>query len=230
MADLYLLFVLLVGGMVGCVQGGSIGAQFGLWGRLCGAVLGVGVVWTAGLGLQLVYLVLMDLVCPPRTVPPCENGMCTEYGHFKQTNLAAELVAQFRGLSSYARTCRCGNVYAGGNDWPLRNRCVRVMDDGTLRPYLNYRSRGRWQPDSPDSVIAVPPETPHPVFDHWASPLVVVLIVSGILLGFEGVEFLLTRGRSRVEIWPIAIMTAFMCIVVVVGQLIERAQKETANK
>lgn len=117
--------------------------------------------------------------------PACENGTCVSPRDYRPSEIPEDVVRRVRGLSRFGNRCRCGNVYAGGCDYPLLNRWVRVLPDGEVRPYLMHRVFGKWKLDETTVVskaaeskaIGPPIELP-----GWTIPLASTILCGGIAL------------------------------------------------
>lgn len=159
---MFQLMVLLLSVIVGIHYGDRFGSDYGILVRIVGWLLGPVIVTLLAFGTWLLlYLVIVDPIERILTwwrphPPPCENKTCTHAAGYRAYKLPDDVARRWKGLASWGRQCGCGRVYAGGNDSPLRDRWVRVLPDGSLRPYLRHRLFGRWKPDRADAVIAVP--------------------------------------------------------------------------
>lgn len=210
--------------------GSEFARNYGVLAQLAGLVLGAVVMGALAIGARILLLVV---VAEPFDKfarwwrpfpPPCENGTCRHQSDYERYELPPELVERWTGLARSGYRCRCGHVYGCGCDWPLLNRFVRVLPDGSLRPYLRYLPFGPWRPDPPTSRVAIPrtPQCPPmrfptgtaaiivfafttgtavvTVYRHgWTSPLawpfVIAVSVVGLISGIAG-EYIATRGNK----------------------------------
>lgn len=152
LVELLLLMLILIGAAVGLALGITIGRTHGIAGMVIGAILGIICGVAAVLAISIVALVILE----PfrrfwrwwRPYPPvCENGTCLGHDGFETYILPEDVVLRLNGLSWLGWKCRCGSIYAGGYDLPFRNRWVRVLPNGKIRPYLVHHFLGRWQSD-----------------------------------------------------------------------------------
>lgn len=106
-------------------------------GGIVGAIVSFGGVWL----LTLIWAVAEGLLCDGIPyLPTCGNGKCksgllTDFGDYEWER-NEELKAHFR--------CKCGKVY-----WCNREegRVLEVLSDGTMKPYMVWRSFRGWYPD-----------------------------------------------------------------------------------
>jgi len=156
-----LVFVLIaVCAWAGVVHGIKIGASYGTPGKWIGGIAGL----ITGVVAAGVYVFVAALINEPfdrfwrwwRPYPPmCENGKCEGLRANETCKIPEDIIQKIKGISWLGWRCKCGNLCAGGFGYGMRNRWVRVLANGEIRPYLKHRSFGRWIPD--DGVgIGVP--------------------------------------------------------------------------
>jgi hypothetical protein len=152
--ELLALLMIISFMIAGLLKGVKIGNEFGVIGAIIGAVVGS----IAGLVAALALILLIVLIYRPyeafwkwwRPYPPvCENGTCVGYEAYETMKTPDEVRVNASDISPVCYRCKCGNHYGGGTK-TLWNRWVRIMPDGTTRPYLKHRSFGRWKPDRED--------------------------------------------------------------------------------
>lgn len=185
-----LLMMVLFGSAViaGVFTGVRLASSYGFAAQFVGALVGpIIAIVVAFVALLLLCTIILDpfdrLSRWWRPYPPtCENAVCTHSSGYALYDLPDDLVQRWKGLSRSGYQCRCGFVYAGGYESPLRSRWVRVMPDGTLRPYLRHRPFGRWQPDDHHATVAVPPVPTRPEIQlpRWTAPVFLFAICGGM--------------------------------------------------
>jgi hypothetical protein len=97
--------------------------------------------------------------------PPCENGTCVGGSGYVPATIPDDVLTAVAGLSPYGRRCRCGDLYTGGTAHGLRNRWVRVLPNGAIRPYLKHGFWGRWRRDN---AGVIEPGLPERAINWWA--------------------------------------------------------------
>lgn len=186
--DLLMLVLLVLSALTGLYWGIELGSAYGFLGRPIGGVLGA----AAGvIGAVLVTLTIFVASEPFdrfwrwwRPYPPaCENGTCAGQDDYSRCEIPEDVVRRVRSLARFGKRCRCGNIYGGGCDYPLLNRWVRVLPEGTVRPYLRHRPFGRWIRDETNVVAkASEPKRPRPSIKipRWVVPVALAVISGGM--------------------------------------------------
>jgi hypothetical protein len=186
LTELLVLVLVFLSMLAGLARGVEFGAAHGPLGRIAGGALGA----AAGAVGALLAVLLIALICEPferfwrwwrPSLPACENGTCRGYGDYKRCDIPPETRRKVQGLASSGWRCRCGNVYGGGCDYPLLNRFVRILPNGTVRPYLKHRLLGRWRPDNRTTF-----PSPPAAGTHWTEkdlPGWLVPLFTGVLCG-----------------------------------------------
>ena len=151
-----LLFLLLT--LLAALVGSRFGSQYGTLGAVSGMLVGAVVGCLAGLLAAFVLELFDGFWSWWRPYPPvCENGTCVGPSSYESVMLPKEHVAAVAGLSPFGDRCKCGNLYTGGYAGGFRNRWVRILPDGTIRPYLKHVVFGRWRRDEATTIETIGP-------------------------------------------------------------------------
>lgn len=207
--DFIAFFLAVFGLLVGILLGADYGSRFGVLGGLLGALVGavVGFLGTLLATFLLTFALLpLDCLldrfsrwwCP--YVPACENGTCVEGEGYSACEIPEEVVKRVKGLCRTGYRCKCGHVYATGYDYGMQRRFIRVLPDGTIRPYLRHRIFGRWRPDEGQGIVELPPDYVEPAplkIPGWTVPCLCMLLCGGI-------AFYVVYLRSGNERHPVA--------------------------
>lgn len=177
--DLLVLWLVLLGAAGGFLVGKELGSDYGLLGKVIGGIVGP----IAGVAAALVATLLIALISEPFDrfwrwwrpyLPVCEDGTCSGRDGYRPCEIPEDVCKTVKGLCSRGNRCKCGNVYATGYDYPMRNRWVRVLPDGKIRPYLKHGLFGRWRPDDGSGIVqkAAEPEEPRAEIEipGWVIP------------------------------------------------------------
>lgn len=133
-----LLIAAMLGGML---VAGYAGDRFGWLGFILGGLVGAALSLTTVWLLTFIWAVAEGLHFDGIPyLPTCGNGNCksgllTDFGDYEWER-NDELRAYFR--------CKCGKLY-----WRKREegRVLEVLPDGTMKPYMVWRSFRGWYPD-----------------------------------------------------------------------------------
>ena len=134
-----MMMVVLLAGLFIASYGGKL---FGWPGFLLGVPVGVFVAFGVLYAVALLWASIEALLWDGMPyMPTCGNGKCksgllTDFGDYEPEH-DDEFRAYFR--------CKCGRLY-----WRNRKegRVLEVLSDGTVKPYMKWKSFRGWRPDS----------------------------------------------------------------------------------